>query len=180
MGFNSVEAAVRIPLLFALVQFGHISSVIAQAVTILVAFVVRYVFHARVVYRPRRTTPVSPLIAKAAPAGVSSAEELARAAQGEPVADVSPDAPVRESCCSVPDGNQTRVRPASPEAGRFRVRTEAISRSSRNGLLRDYFPKGTRLGRHSPQHLLDVENELDDRRRMILDDRTPVDRSRRC
>jgi len=65
VGFNSAEAAVRMPLLFALVQWGHISAIIAQAVTILVAFVIRYVFHARVVYRPRRTTPVSPLIAKA-------------------------------------------------------------------------------------------------------------------
>jgi dolichol-phosphate mannosyltransferase len=65
VGFNSAEAAVRMPLLFALVQWGHISAIIAQAVTILVAFVIRYVFHARVVYRPLRTTPVSPLIAKA-------------------------------------------------------------------------------------------------------------------
>ncbi|GAA1986259.1 glycosyltransferase family 2 protein [Microbacterium pumilum] len=71
VGFNSVEAALRMPLLFAFVQFGHISSVIAQAITILVAFVIRYVFHARVVYRPRRTTPVSPLITKGLAAEVS-------------------------------------------------------------------------------------------------------------
>jgi hypothetical protein len=32
-----------------------------------------------------------------------------------------------------------------------------------NGLLRDYFPKGTDLNAHSPQHLLAVENELNSR-----------------
>jgi hypothetical protein len=32
-----------------------------------------------------------------------------------------------------------------------------------NGLLRDYFPKGTDLSTHSPQHLLAVENELNNR-----------------
>ncbi len=78
VGFNTIEAAVRIPLLFALVQWGHISAVIAQGLTILVAFVVRYLFHARVVYRPRRTTPVSPLIAKAVPAAEEPAAADAR------------------------------------------------------------------------------------------------------
>ncbi len=33
-----------------------------------------------------------------------------------------------------------------------------------NGLPRDYFPKGTDLSAHSPQHLLAVENELNNRR----------------
>ncbi len=32
-----------------------------------------------------------------------------------------------------------------------------------NGLLRDYFPKGTDLSVHSPRHLLAVENELNNR-----------------
>ena len=74
IGFNSVEAAVRMPVLFALVQFGHISAVFAQAITILLAFVVRYVFHARVVYRPRRTTVVSPLLTEASGEAAASAE----------------------------------------------------------------------------------------------------------
>ena len=34
-----------------------------------------------------------------------------------------------------------------------------------NGLLRDYFPKGTDLSSHSPGHLLAVENELNHRPR---------------
>jgi IS30 family transposase len=42
-----------------------------------------------------------------------------------------------------------------------------------NGLLRDYFPKGTDLGVHTLEHLLAVENELNHRPRMVLDDRTP-------
>ncbi|WP_344091176.1 hypothetical protein [Microbacterium deminutum] len=46
--------------------------------------------HARVVYRPRRTTEVSPLIAKGAPA-----DAVAPAPEPAPEADVGPDAPVR-------------------------------------------------------------------------------------
>jgi transposase, IS30 family len=44
-----------------------------------------------------------------------------------------------------------------------------------NGLLRDYFPKGTDLSTHAPQHLLAVENELNYRPRRILGDRTPAE-----
>ncbi len=43
-----------------------------------------------------------------------------------------------------------------------------------NGLLRDYFPKGTDLS-HSPQHLLAVETELNNRPRRILFDRAPAE-----
>jgi transposase, IS30 family len=45
-----------------------------------------------------------------------------------------------------------------------------------NGLLRDYFPKGTDLSTHSPQHLLAVENELNNRPRLVLNDRAPAER----
>ena len=44
-----------------------------------------------------------------------------------------------------------------------------------NGLLRDYFPKGTDLSVHSPQHLLVVENELNNRPRRVLGDRAPAE-----
>lgn len=47
------------------------------------------------------------------------------------------------------------------------------SNENTNGLLRDYFPKGTDLGIHTLEHLLAVENELNNRPRMVLDDRTP-------
>ncbi len=43
-----------------------------------------------------------------------------------------------------------------------------------NGLLRDYFPKGTDLSTHSPEHLLAVENELNNRPRHVLDDQAPA------
>jgi transposase, IS30 family len=44
-----------------------------------------------------------------------------------------------------------------------------------NGLLRDYFPKGTDLSVHSPQHLLAVENELNNRPRRVVNDHAPAD-----
>jgi len=49
------------------------------------------------------------------------------------------------------------------------------SNENTNGLLRDYFPKGTDLSIHSPQHLLAVENELNNRPRRVLDDRAPAE-----
>jgi transposase, IS30 family len=47
------------------------------------------------------------------------------------------------------------------------------SNENTNGLLRDYFPKGTDLSAHSPRHLLAVENELNHRPRRVLGDRAP-------
>jgi len=44
-----------------------------------------------------------------------------------------------------------------------------------NGLLRDYFPKGTDLSVHTEAHLLAVENELNNRPRRILGDRAPAE-----
>ena len=43
-----------------------------------------------------------------------------------------------------------------------------------NGLLRQYFPKGTDLSGYSPAHLQQVSNELNARPRKILDWRTPT------
>jgi IS30 family transposase len=48
------------------------------------------------------------------------------------------------------------------------------SNENTNGLLRDYFPKGTDLRTHSPEHLLAVENELNHRPRHVLGDRSPA------
>ncbi|HKR52195.1 MAG TPA: IS30 family transposase [Pseudonocardiaceae bacterium] len=45
------------------------------------------------------------------------------------------------------------------------------SNENTNGLLRDYFPKGVTLINHSAEHLLAVEDELNDRPRMVLQDR---------
>ncbi len=49
------------------------------------------------------------------------------------------------------------------------------SNENTNGLLRDYFPKGTDLSTHSTQHLLAVENELNNRPRFVLNDRAPAE-----
>ena len=53
--FNNAEALVRIPVMALLVESWHISVVFATALTLAVAFVVRFVFHSLVVYAPRRT-----------------------------------------------------------------------------------------------------------------------------
>lgn len=44
-----------------------------------------------------------------------------------------------------------------------------------NGLLRQYFPKGSDLSRHSLLDLARVECELNNRPRAVLDDRTPAE-----
>ena len=49
------------------------------------------------------------------------------------------------------------------------------SNENMNGLLRDYFPKGTDLSTHSPEHLLAVENELNSRPRRVLNDQAPAE-----
>ena len=52
--FNNVEAALRIPVMALMVESWHISSVLATALSIVVAFFARFFFHALVVYAPRR------------------------------------------------------------------------------------------------------------------------------
>jgi transposase, IS30 family len=49
------------------------------------------------------------------------------------------------------------------------------SNENTNGLLRDYFPKGTDLSVHSAEHLLQVENELNNRPRCVLGGRSPAE-----
>lgn len=49
------------------------------------------------------------------------------------------------------------------------------SNEQTNGLLRQYFPKGTNLRPHSPEHLRAVEDELNGRPRRVLEDRTPAE-----
>lgn len=56
-GFNGTEAAVRLPILWWIVEFTGLWPVLVQAVMLVVAFLLRFVFHSQVVYRPRRTQP---------------------------------------------------------------------------------------------------------------------------
>jgi len=49
------------------------------------------------------------------------------------------------------------------------------SNENMNGWLRDYFPKGTDLACHSLEHLRAVEDELNERPRLVLQDRAPAE-----
>ncbi|MGR6741157.1 glycosyltransferase [Microbacterium sp. F1-18] len=70
--FNNAEAIIRIPVLWMLVENAHIPSVIAAGLTLIAAFVVRFVFHALVVYAPKKPR---------VPAALEAAPERARAAE---------------------------------------------------------------------------------------------------
>ncbi|NUL43976.1 GtrA family protein [Cellulosimicrobium funkei] len=52
-GFNNIETLVRIPVLILLVSQLHIHSVVAQAATLAVAFILRFTFTSSVIYRHR-------------------------------------------------------------------------------------------------------------------------------
>ena len=52
---------------------------------------------------------------------------------------------------------------------------ERPTNENTNGLLRDYFPKGTDLSVHSKAHLKKVQRELNERPRKVLDVRTPIE-----
>ncbi|WP_460756049.1 glycosyltransferase [Myceligenerans cantabricum] len=56
-GFNGTEAAIRLPILWWVVEVTGFWPVLVQAVMLVVAFLLRFVFHSQVVYRPRRTQP---------------------------------------------------------------------------------------------------------------------------
>lgn len=62
--FNGTEAVIRTLLLWWIVERAVPHPEIVQAVLILVAFLVRFVFHAQVVYRPRRTAPSAEVLAQ--------------------------------------------------------------------------------------------------------------------
>lgn len=69
--FNNVEALVRIPVMAIMVQSAHIPSVLAAAITLVAAFIVRFVFHALWVYAPKRMPEQAARTAVAQSAGRS-------------------------------------------------------------------------------------------------------------
>jgi hypothetical protein len=48
------------------------------------------------------------------------------------------------------------------------------SNENANGLLRQYFPKGTDLNIYTAEHLAAVEDEINNRPRLVLGDKTPA------
>lgn len=58
--FNNIEAALRIPLLAFMVETWHFSAIFAAAISLVVAFFARFLFHSLVVYAPRRRVAVEP------------------------------------------------------------------------------------------------------------------------
>jgi dolichol-phosphate mannosyltransferase len=61
LGFNNLEALVRVPILVLLVEVLGLGAVLGQALLLAVAFVGRFLFTSRVIYRPRRHTRVAGL-----------------------------------------------------------------------------------------------------------------------
>lgn len=64
--FNNVETLVRMPVMALLVETMHVAAVLATAITLVVAFVVRFTFHSRIVYRPRRSSRRTELVKREA------------------------------------------------------------------------------------------------------------------
>jgi dolichol-phosphate mannosyltransferase len=59
VGFNALETAIRTPFLYLIVEYTPIPPLVSQAITLAVAFLFRFLFQARVVYRPRRIEPAA-------------------------------------------------------------------------------------------------------------------------
>ena len=59
IGFNTLEALVRLPFLVVLVEAFAINEVLAQGLTIALAFAARYLFVAKVVYKPQAVMPAA-------------------------------------------------------------------------------------------------------------------------
>lgn len=57
--FNNVELLIRIPVVAFLVSSWHFTAVLATATTLVLAFIVRFVFHSLVVYAPRKAVKES-------------------------------------------------------------------------------------------------------------------------
>ena len=70
--FNNAEALVRLPVLLLLVEVVGVRSLLAQALTLLLGFLARFVFVSRVVYRPRRHRSLSVQATGDLPTGVAA------------------------------------------------------------------------------------------------------------
>lgn len=77
--FNNAEAALRIPLMALMVETWRISSVLATALSLVVAFLARFLFHSLFVYAPRRAAGA----AVPEPATDTAAQRVIRAIDAE-------------------------------------------------------------------------------------------------
>lgn len=78
--FNNVEAALRIPVMALMVESWHISSVLATAISLVVAFFARFLFHSLVVYAPKRLNKTD---ATGEPATETASQRIIRAIDAE-------------------------------------------------------------------------------------------------
>lgn len=62
LAFNGTETILRTAVLWLVVESTPLPSLLAQALLIAIGFVLRFVYHSRVVYRPKRTSPISRLL----------------------------------------------------------------------------------------------------------------------
>jgi hypothetical protein len=76
--------------------------------------------------------------------------------------------------CGVAESRKSSVSMASAVSGTA-PRCESRSISNTNGLLRQYFPRGTDLARHSAEELEAVAAALNGRPRKTLGWRTPAE-----
>lgn len=82
--FNNVEAALRIPIMALMVENWHISSVLATALSLIIAFFARFLFHSLFVYAPRHGRPrANAVSAAAAPKPDTAAYRIIRAIDAE-------------------------------------------------------------------------------------------------
>lgn len=82
--FNNVEAALRIPIMVLMVETWHISSVLATAISLVVAFFARFLFHSLFVYAPRRDrASAAGWSADAEPKADTAAHRIIRAIDAE-------------------------------------------------------------------------------------------------
>ncbi|MGO1507785.1 MAG: glycosyltransferase [Microbacterium sp.] len=81
--FNNVEAALRIPIMVLMVETWHISSVLATAISLVVAFFARFLFHSLFVYAPRRSRTRAASEGDAAATTDTAAQRIIRAIDAE-------------------------------------------------------------------------------------------------
>lgn len=67
-GFNTLEGMVRVPAVWCMVELTHMAAPVAQGIGLVAAFLLRYVYHAKLVY--------APLAADEAPVGPATPEPL--------------------------------------------------------------------------------------------------------